>query len=442
MAKSSTLGSNQPVSSTSLQPGLQRSGDYAIQTLSIVTSDGTVIDIRSHAVELNLYEDIFSPCMNGSILMGDAQSLVDNFKLQGNEWLILNVDKPGLKQPISKTFRIYKISERQFKSGIMQNYVLHFCSEEMFLNTQYYVSKAYQGMSISDMIKDVLTNKLGAGSKTNFWDKTDGLFNIVVPRMHPLETIQWLSSRAYSSNGSLFLFYETRDGYNFESYESMIKRPIYKKYTYSVKDVPDPTQTNYKLNYLKIQKDFDILETGQYGGFVSNLLFYDVLARRMYSNRITVADMPILNDSVPVNQTVNRFKTPILGADYFIKVYPMTDSDPTVNPSQPYNWLHQKALRLAQMYSFKMIVSITGDVLLKAGSVIDVEIPTAQIHTPSGSGDAVAQTRSGSFLITAVHHLFINDMMTTVMELVSDSVVGELIASNDGSSSMQKIKKS
>lgn len=436
-----TVGETKSI--TSLQPGLQLAGDYAIQVLMIITSDGTTIDIRSQAVEVNLYEDIFSPCMSGSILMGDAQDLITNFKMHGNEWLQIQIDKPGLNKPITKTFRIYKISEREYKTSSMQNYILHFCSEEMVLSTQQYISKAYKGMAISDMIKDVVVNKLGANNKINFWDTTQGVFNIVVPRMHPLECVQWLTTRSFSANGSLFLFYETADGYNFQAYETLLQRKTYKNYTYGVKLDNEAANTNYSMNFLRVVKDFDMIQTGQYGGYSTTLLAYDFINRTLNTAKIKATDMELLNDNPQVNQAQNRFKTPLTGADYLIKLYPMTDSDSSVNPSQPFNWLHIKALRLAQINSFKMVGTVPGDILLRAGSVITVELPISMPKTAtSQAGNQLNDMRSGKYLVTAVHHIFINGVSTTVVELVSDSVTGQLFQSNDTAKGMQVVKGS
>lgn len=435
---------NTPSKSTQIQPGLQTSGDYAIQTLTLITSDGTSIDITTQAVEINLYEDIYSPCMSGSILMGDAQDLVANFKMHGNEWLILSIDKPGLEMPIQKVFRVYKISERQFKTASLQNYVIHFCSEEMILSTQQYVSKAYNGLPISTMIKDVLQNKLGVqDTKINFFDVTTGIFNIVVPRLHPLECIQWLATRSYSANGTLFFFYETRDGYNFQSYESMLSKPIYKNYTAGVKLDNEAANTHYSFNYINIVKDFDIIETGQYGGFASTLISYDFVNRTLHNSTMNAGQFKLMNDNIAVNRALNRFNVPLTSADYLIKFYPMTDADPNTNLSQPQNWLHIKALRLAQLNSFKIIGTVPGDILLHAGAMINLEIPTAQVKSKSTeSGGQMNKMRSGRFLISALHHKFMNDISTTVLELVSDSVSGQLNASIDISPSMQTVKKS
>jgi hypothetical protein len=425
------------------QAGLIYSGDYQIKALTIITSDGQVVDIKNNYVELNIYEDLFGACMTGTVLMGDALDLIANFKIHGNEWLQIDIDKPTLDKPIQKVFRVYKVSNREFKTASLQNYILHFCSEELVLSSQRFLSKSYKGMIISDMVKDVMLNQLGVSgpkSSTGLWDKTTGLFNIIIPRMNPLEAIQWLSTRAYSSDGTLFMFFENRDGFNFVAYETLLKIPIYQKYFKTPKLSTSAQDNINSVNFLRIIQDFDILASGRYGAFGSSLLSYDFVNRKFSGTTFDPNNFTLLNDNLPINSTKNRFNVPLLGnSDYLLKFYPTSDSDPKINGSHPENWLQKKAMKLAQLFQFKMVISIPGDILMKVGRIVDVELPKA---VPQNSaGNQVSETRSGSYLVSAVHHIFINDTSTTVMELLSDSVSGTLNAPLDNSPTMKAVKQ-
>jgi len=339
--------SNPATSNTSTTPsnppGLIYSGDYYLKALTIITSDGQIVDLKNNYIELNIYEDLFAACMTGTVLMGDALDLVANFKLHGNEWLQIEVDKPSLNKPIQKVFRIYKIGKRDFKTASLQNYIIYFCSEEMVLSSQRFMSKSYKGMIISDMVKDIMLNQLGVSSNKSsngLWDKTTGLFNIIVPRMNPLEAIQWLSTRAYSSTGTLFFFFENRDGFNFVSYETLAKIPVYQKY-YKIPKLTTNAQDNINsVNYLQIVQDFDILSSGRYGAFGSSIITYDLVNRKFSGAQFDPNQFTLLNDNLPINSTKNRFNSPILGnSDYLLKFYPTADSDPKSNGSYPENWL-------------------------------------------------------------------------------------------------------
>src|SRR5579872_7058022 len=141
--------------------GLIATSDYKIDNLIIATSAGNSLDVRNIMLSLDLYEDIFAPTMTGQIVLGDGADIISNFGLHGNEYIIMKLDKPSLGQPITKVFRIFKISDRRIGDNGLQNYTIHFCSEELILSTQILISNAYKGMQISAIVNDILTNHLG-----------------------------------------------------------------------------------------------------------------------------------------------------------------------------------------------------------------------------------------------------------------------------------------
>ncbi len=177
--------------------GLFNATDYVIKTLSLITSDGSAIDLSTIMLELDIYEDVFAPAMTGHILVGDAADILSNFKLHGNEYINISIDKPSLNKPLSKTFRVYHIGDRDFGTNSLQNYMIYFCSEEVILSTQILISKSYKGLTIDQMITDILTNKLKINkNKIAQIASTSGNYDLIVPRMQPFEAIEWMLPKA------------------------------------------------------------------------------------------------------------------------------------------------------------------------------------------------------------------------------------------------------
>jgi hypothetical protein len=121
-----------------------------------------------------------------------------------------------------------------------------------------------------------------------------------------------------------------------------------------------------------------------------------------------------------------------------IKYVATSDSDTTTNPANIQNWMPQTSSRLAQINTFKVIISIPGDVLMKVGNIVDLIIPKMQIQEKKVVND---ELRTGRYLVSSVHHKFIGDIMTTIIELLSDSVNAALPSSADTDPSIQKIIK-
>lgn len=424
--------------------GLIASSDYKLIALNLITSDGKVVDISGLMVELNIYEDIFSPVMTGSVILGDALDLISSFGLHGNEFIQVEVDKPSLNNPIKKTFRTYKISDRSLGANGLQNYTLHFCSEELFLSIEGLVSKSYKGLRIDQMVSDLLLNKLKVSkAKIKVIEETSGVFDIIIPRMNPLEAISWLTPRAYGPNKNLFFFYESRDGFNFVSYESLLQIPVYQVYGFNVKLSQDPVLNSNTFNLIHITQDFDMLKAMRSGAFSSTLATYDIVNRQFSATNFNVkqlADNATLNRFLPANDFQNRFGQSVFQTDgNMLKFVITTDSDPTFNPANIKKWLPQTVSRLGQLNTFKVVGSIPGDIQLKVGTIVGLVVPKMVIQDSKTANDPI---RTGSYLVSSVHHKFIQDISTTIVELLSDSVSVPLAAPNNGSQTLKQVIRS
>jgi hypothetical protein len=410
--------------------GLFASSDYNLTSITIITSTGDSVDIKNIMLELNIYEDIFSPVMTGSVVVGDAGDIISSYNLHGNEWIAIAVDKPTLGKPIKKIFRIYKIANRSFGTTAQQNYQIFFCSEELVLSAQNLISKSYKGLTIDVMIKDILNNKLQVSPDkmaNGIFSQPQGSFDFIIPRMQPLEAIEWLVPRAYATNQNLFLFFENRDGFNFTSYENLLTLPPYATYTRSVKTTPDPDKNLTGYTFINVVEDFDIVKAIRHGTFCSTLNVLDLVNRSYNSFIFDSTQVPasgLLNNSIPTNSLQNRLgQTLYTAKEGMLKLVASTDSDPTFNPANIKNWLPQTATRLGQINSFKVVISIPGDVLIKVGAIVNLVIPKMVVQDSTTLNDPM---RSGKYLVSGLHHIFSQDVYTTVLELLSDSVSNKL----------------
>ena len=73
-------------------------GDYSLETLTITSpSTGETADITDFMLELNLYEDLFSFCMTGNVILADAANLISNLPILGNEYITKKLEHLLLK---------------------------------------------------------------------------------------------------------------------------------------------------------------------------------------------------------------------------------------------------------------------------------------------------------------------------------------------------------
>lgn len=426
---------------------LLKSTDFEIKQLTLYTSDGQSIDIDNVMLELDLYEDIFSPCMTCNIRISEGSDLISSFKFHGNEYLELEIDKPTLDNPIKKVFRLYKISDRDFGTNY-QNYTMHFCSEEMIIAPQIMISKSFRGLKISDMVREILSSYLKVKKeKISYIQQTEKAFDLIIPKLDPFESILWLATKAYSTNDSLYFFFENRDGFNFISYENLIKIKPYAKYSKDFKIDDDVFKNMSSFNFLKIIEEFDVMKSLRYGAFSSSFANLNLITKKMKIknfNAVQFKNKGVLNKEVTMNAFRNRLdKTFYNSFQNMMKYSITTDGDATKNPMLPEEWLSQTASKIGQLHLFKMVGTVPGDVMLKAGHVVEIDIPDIK-PVDQGKTVKINETRSGKYLVSSVHHKFSKNegIHVTVLELLSDSINEPMPAPKNNLEKLRELAKS
>lgn len=415
-------------------PGVNNSKNYEIKALELINSGGQTVDIRKTFFEMEIFQDIFSSCMTGRVLIQDGNDIFGNFYFCGNEYIRISIDKPSLGKPMEKTFRIYKSEGRKPSSGSGsggQFFMLYFCSEELVFSNSKLVSKTYKSMKTVDIIKDVLANELKVDpSKIRALEGTSGVYDLVVPNYRPLEVIQWAASRSFDASKKFcYFFYEDRDGYQLKSYNTLIKQKPIKTLKYEIKNADsDPSVNKDSVDKFQIINDFDILTSVTNGAFASKLLTIDIFSQQFnvatYSIDTAEAQGNLINKYKPINALKNADDKPATAAyDSFFRthvginhIHPDKENDVT-------KWLMNRALHMALMHNFKVHATIPGDIFLKAGDIVKYEFP--KMEGAGTKGKPMDEYRTGNYLVTAVNHKFTGGDKSdfeSVIEIVSDSV--------------------
>ena len=142
--------------------GLVLADQFSLDEIYLITSTGKT-NLKNMFIEVSFYEDIFKGILSGNVLITDSISLIDRLAMTGFDYLKLKFKKSTKvtdQYVTEKYFRIYRVSERILNNNSTETYTLHFCSEELLLSEQTKISKSYSGKKISDMIYDILSNKL------------------------------------------------------------------------------------------------------------------------------------------------------------------------------------------------------------------------------------------------------------------------------------------
>ena len=199
-------------------------GDYRLGKVEILTSSGKKIDMSNLVVEMNIYESIFRPNIEGNLVILDSHNHIDNLPIIGQEQISFKLHRPGINMEsidfethrgrIYKVDRIVKLRERQ------KTYLVHFTTGDSYRNAHTRVSRAYTG-GIGDICSKILKNDLGV-KKNIVVENTSETTKYVGGFKRPFELINLLVKKATSpKHGHGFLFFENHRGYNIRSLGSL-----------------------------------------------------------------------------------------------------------------------------------------------------------------------------------------------------------------------------
>jgi len=447
--------------------GVLHAQDVGLQSCKIVGVSGQPIEFKNIIVEFNYFEDIFNNGISGSLVVNDSMNYIQVLQLQGQEVLILSLDKPGLDKPIEKIFRIYKISARTQTKNSNENYIVHFCSEEFMLNEQYKLSKSYTNAKISDIVKDIVFNSLKVDQK-NFKniDETSGLRSLVIPNFKPIQAINWLCTFALANDdknvGSPYLFYENRDGYNFKSILNLFKQPVFRKYQYDEKNlkskqnnmVSDINKEFSNVLSFELMNSFDSLTAVRTGALANKTHTVDPLRLKFgetnFDYKQYKKNSASLSESgVPYSAT-NRFGHKIDETPGVVKFCVSTtgqsenlyfkNKEITINENRVEETVSYRTAQLALLFTNRMKILVPGDVELSVGKVIQFDLPEIVYNSPTRQKKSDT-FYSGKYLVTAVRHLINQEnRFITCLEICKESFPNDFSSFNNSDPNWKGIR--
>ena len=199
---------------------LQYAGEYHLKELLVHTSSGNVLKLTKAVQSIDIYEDMFSTSLSGSVTILDVDNIAENGPVIGQEYMTLRIATPTLEeQEISIMFSIYKVGVREAVSQDTQLLSLSFTSPELLKDKQVRVSKSYTD-SIHNIIENILRDTRYIGTDRDIYiERTAGIRKVVSPNLHPFDFIKNLINEAVTEKDAspYFFFYENLKGIQIKS---------------------------------------------------------------------------------------------------------------------------------------------------------------------------------------------------------------------------------
>ena len=418
-----------------------------------------VVDIKGGIVAFDYYEDIFSPTITARLRVvndgnsikppdkqgtpdGSNQSIYNGLPLRGGERVSIKVAANSDK---NKPLDFSKTNDYFYVSSITdiiaqtetESFTLHLTSREAITNETSRVSRKFSTAStIDNSVRAVLTEYLKT-DKIGTIDKTANSYGFIGNLRKPFSTLIWLASKAVpaeSEGQAGFFFYQTQDGFQFRSIDSLIKQE--KKATYSYAQGVESYDSDGGrknndftiLNY-KTTKNENLIEKLRLGAFASQRMFFDPLKFTFTSP-----------EQGSFKQSQYKDKTKTLGRKFDLpKISP--DSDLTLGdvPSRiftqvldvgtlesevskemnfsPMEYQSQSLMRYNSLFTQVLDVTIASNTNLRAGDVIECDFPK-NTQAPTKESDPEI---SGLYIIKELCHHFDSESSYTSLKLIRDT---------------------
>jgi hypothetical protein len=435
---------------------LQETTQFRIVELKLITSFNEAFDVTQIFDELNIFDNVFTPCMSGNILIKDAQNLINVLKLNGDEYLKITIDKGESVDEESfffqKVFRIYKITNRRKESLTSESYVLHFFSPEFLLSQQIKVNQFYNG-SYTNIAKSILTDYLrvpdsspgnGLSGIQNFLPSL-GIFEIIVPNLSPFSAIDWLAKRATGVNNKPdYLFFETQFGYNFNSLSWYFQLPSRYQLNFNPKNLNQGDKYDlFGVRDMKILSQTNTSENVFSGVYSGTFFGFDPLTRTIKINQYSHDDIfksqyanrypNLANDSRAVS-TERMFDSRVI-------TYPFQLPRMETNPASEYikdnyptasnfidnthEYVLQRKAILQNLMQKRLRLVMAGNFGLFSGTVVQLEFPK-YASFDEGETERFDDTMRGKYIILGARHIIRYEKHETVIEIATDSTNREM----------------
>jgi hypothetical protein len=416
---------------------LRFAGDVNIERAVIVTSQGGYQDIQGQVLQIQVFEDIFSPFITGIISLKDTLDLSNVLPLIGEELLELRITTPQINAKIEGKFHVYKMADKITVGDRAAAYELYFISYEALVDTNKKNSKVYSG-KISDIVPTFVMDKMdGLESTKKFLvEETRNSIKYISNFWSPVKNLTFLADNGISQSQSpSYLFFENRDGFNFKSLELLYDGIVFQEFLYD-----KYTRDQFPLggNILNVAEDYkriaeyelpisyDYMDRLRSGMMSSKLMSYDS-TKKTYTvrnyNALSRFDAQKHLNPNPLFSTKATHRSNARQILYPRAFETFTSFGDTTNA----RIVQERVSFLKMAESNKMTIRVAGRLDYTVGKVVKVTMTKLQPFRSSESqADMIDKINSGKYLISAINHVITIQGHECAIELIKDSSIKKL----------------
>ncbi len=415
--------------SISIKSSLQ----FKINRLELILNSKQRVSIDAIFSELNLYDNLFTPCISGNILITDTLALVEQLKLNGDERIYVKISKDGTDTfNYEKEFVIYTLTNKTNLNMTSTAYILHFVSKEFLISLQKKVNQNYVG-SYTDIVYNILTSKDYLGvpdepprngqSGVGVFQQSEGNQDLIFPTLTPFDAINFASQKALIGNTPDFLFFETpKTGYNFITLKSLLQQNSVFDINFKTKNVSNTAGAELEeflgARDLKVLTQFSVLDGVQDGIYAGRFVGFDTLTKTTKITTITSNKDLIDDRNKGYNEMTNSrivsypFALPRTTVEYIKNNDPEAYS--IIDRSE--NYVYQRKSIFTDLMQKRLQLVMPGNFELFSSRNVYLKVP--KFSTQVGE-DALDRSLTGKYIITGTRHIIRPERHETIIEVSS-----------------------
>ena len=397
------------------------------------------VRLEGKTVAFDYYESIRSPNVTATMMVvdtGGSTTYSNKYDTQGRYGSIYNAlpltGNEKLEFKIRSALGVLDFSEKPlFVNGAAnpdqnsqrESIALSLFSEGAKLNSESDVLRKYQG-NIGDSVRTLINQFLTSKSdrvKINEIQKTANAYNFLGNSKSVFDIICNLGSKSTVEKDSAgFFFFETQDGFNFKSIDSLVsKRPVAVYYKSEVlQENFNNSFNDFKILSCTIKKNQNVLNALNAGVFYTKNIFfnpktfeeteveYKFTDGKLVKSLGKSAEAPDVNAHTKTHYSIldiGTLETTVAGKDN----------------NNPNEYQAQAAMRYNILFSQLVDIQIPCNPNLKAGDTIECYFEMiTQSKKQQGAHDPV---QSGKYLIVDLCHHYEPARSITSLTLARDS---------------------
>jgi len=403
---------------------------------------GDFINMLGQVMFVKYYEDVIDAAIHVEVLISDTYGWLNEAPIRSGCPVNLTISHPSSEEPFTYDIKEEPLVITNISDHMIDNkrevYTLTLETRSAISNHTTRVWKKYID-KISTTVNNVLTEVLEIEpdrivniEKT--WNKCEFTGNFrrpfkVISKLCPKAIPESADSSSPEDGSAGFLFWETIDGYNFSSIDTLFSEEPEFSYEMTPYKEGANAENNFQVSSNpQWEESHDILKKLRSGAYRTANWYFDILSRQPkfaeynYMKSVEKGQSKTANDpeGIPGFESgfTDKYSRIILSTIDQGTMTPDVDGDGATTPQDSALFQAQASARYSSLFSQILHITIPMNLSLRAGDVLNIKF--SELNTEDKDGGR--NTESGKYMIARLSHEFGNPKGDfTGLSLVRDS---------------------